>query len=210
MESTYARALALCEQVGDTSQLFPVQSGLRTYYNLRAEYATAHALGERLLRLAVDAQDPGLLVEAHGALGASSFFQGDLATSRAHQERVCSLYDPEQHHAHAFVYGLDPGIRGLNHLAWSLWYLGYPDQARKRSQEALALAQKKSHPFSLAFTLAFTAQLHQFRRETQWAHECAEATITLSSEQGLPFFLAWGTILQGWTMAEQGGKDSPK
>ena len=38
-----------------------------------------------------------------------------------------------------------------------LWYLGYPDQALKRSHEALTLAQELSHPFSLAFALSFAA-----------------------------------------------------
>ena len=38
-----------------------------------------------------------------------------------------------------------PVIRGL-----TLWHLGYPDQALKRSNEAVALAQGLSHPPSLA------------------------------------------------------------
>ena len=46
--------------------------------------------------------------------------------------------------------------------------------------------------------------LHQFRREGQVAQERAEALITLSDEQGFPFWLALGTILQGWALAEQG------
>ena len=61
-----------------------------------------------------------------------------------------------------------------------------------------------SHPFSLAFALSFAARLHQFRREGQAAQERAEAVITLSTEQGFPYWLAWGTILRGWALAEQG------
>ena len=38
---------------------------------------------------------------------------------------------------------------------WTLWFLGYPDQALKRSHEALALAQELSHPYSLAYALIF-------------------------------------------------------
>ena len=33
----------------------------------------------------------------------------------------------------------------LSYAAWTLWYLGYPDQALKRSQEAVALAAGLSH-----------------------------------------------------------------
>ena len=50
-----------------------------------------------------------------------------------------------------------------------LWQLGYPDQALKKIQEALTLAQELSHPPSLAGALYFAAELHQLRREGQAA-----------------------------------------
>ena len=45
---------------------------------------------------------------------------------------------------------------------------------------------------------------HQFRREGQAAQERAEAAITLSTEQGFRLWVAWGTMLRGWALAEQG------
>ena len=48
------------------------------------------------------------------------------------------------------------------------------------------------------------AWLHQLRREGQAAHERAAAVIALATEQGFPFWGAWGTILRGWALAEQG------
>ena len=89
----------------------------------------------------------------------------------------------------------------------TLWPLGYPDQALKRSQEALTLARELAHPYSLAYALGFAARLHQFRREGQQTHEQAEAAITLSTEQGFPLWLAVGTILRGWALAEQGQEE---
>ena len=88
--------------------------------------------------------------------------------------------------------------------AMALWFLGYPDQALQRSREALTLAQELSHPYSLAVALDWTAWLHQYRREGQRTQERAEAAIVLSTEQGFPFWLAKGTILRGWALAEQG------
>jgi predicted ATPase len=81
--------------------------------------------------------------------------------------------------------------------------LGYPDQALS-IYEALTLAQELDHPFSLALALHFAALLHHFRREVQAAKERAEALITLSTEQGFPFLLAYGTILRGWALTAQG------
>src|SRR5437588_8698696 len=58
------------------------------------------------------------------------------------------------------------------------------EQALKRSQEAVALAEGLSHPFSLAYALGTAARFHLLRREEQVARERAEAAITLSTEQG--------------------------
>src|SRR5215831_2794409 len=63
----YTRARELCQQMGETPQLFSVLLGLAIHFVVRAEFQTARELGEQLLSLARDAQDPVLLVEAHYA-----------------------------------------------------------------------------------------------------------------------------------------------
>jgi predicted ATPase len=88
-----------------------------------------------------------------------------------------------------------------------LWCLGYPDQARTRGQQAIALAQELPHPFSLAHTLCLVAELHQFRRDPRLTHDCADAAIVLSTEQGFPLWLAWATVLRGWAQAEIGCRE---
>jgi predicted ATPase len=95
-------------------------------------------------------------------------------------------------------------VCGRRLVALALSLLGYPEQALQRSREALTLAQELSHPFSLAFVLSQTAMLHQFRREAQATRECAEAVMTLSTEQGFSRFLAMGTVLWGWVLTAQG------
>jgi predicted ATPase len=190
--------------VGETPQLFPVLYGLRSFYLVRAELQMAREVGEQLLTLAQRVQDPALLVEAYRSQGTTVYHLGEFATARAHLEQGIALYDPQQHRAHAFLYGQDPGVAGLSYAAWTLWHLGYPDQARKRIDEALTLARELSHPFSLAYALWFATWLHQLRREGRAAQEKAETAIALSAEQGFPHWLALETILQGWTLAEQG------
>src|SRR5262249_42502859 len=161
----YTRARELCQQIGDTSQLFPVLYGLAVFHIVRAELVTTRELGEQLLNLAQNQQDRALLVEAHQTLGLSLLYLGDLAAARKHFEQGIALYDPQQHGALAFLYGHDHGVVCFSYAAWVLWLLGYPDQALKRSQEALNLAQKLSHPFSLAFALNFASLLHLYQGE---------------------------------------------
>ena len=68
--------------------------------------------------------------------------------------------------------------------AWTLWMLGYPDQALTRSHELLTLARESSHAFSLARALLSAAVLHRLRREGATAQERAEAALALATEQG--------------------------
>jgi predicted ATPase len=92
----------------------------------------------------------------------------------------------------------------LSFASWTLWALGYPDQARQRSQEALALAQELSHPLSIAVAHAFAGIFNAFRREVSLAQASAEGCIRLSTEHGFPYWLASGVFLHGWTLAKQG------
>jgi len=119
-------------------------------------------------------------------------------------EQSIVRYNPQRHRSHTLVYGADPGVFCLSWTTHVLWSLGYPDQALKRSQEALALAQEMSHPFSLALALDYATILHQFRRERQAVQERAAAAVVLCTEQGFAYYLAWGTFMQGWALAEQG------
>ena len=159
------------------------------------------------MSLARNAQDPALLLQAHRALGAALFYHGEVGASQAHLEQAITLYESQQHRSYAFLYGIDLGVYCLTFAAYALWLLGYPEQALKRVQEALTLAQGLSHPYSLAFALAHSALLHQYRREVQAAQEQAEAAIVVCTEQGFPYWLAMGTILRGWVLAEQGQEE---
>src|SRR5689334_16024807 len=131
-------------------------------------------------------------------------FQGDFVSARVHEEQGIGCYDPQQHHSLALVYGQDPGVRCLAYAAWIYWFLGYPEQARKRTSEALTLARELSHPFSLAWALACTAFLYQFLRDSRQTQVTAEEALRLSQEQGFSFMNPYIDFWRGWTLAQQG------
>jgi class 3 adenylate cyclase/predicted ATPase len=207
VERTYTRARELCRQIGETSQLFPVLLGLWEFYLGRAKYQTARELGEQCLALAQRVQDPALLGRSYSVLRVTLRFLGEFAPAREYLEQGITLYDPQQHRSLAFLYGLDPGVDCLSIDAFVLWHLGHPEQALKRSHEALTLAQGLSHPFSLGLALVMAGLLHQLRRERQAAQERAEAALTLATEQGFAEWLGAGSLLRGWALAEQGHRE---
>ncbi|MFB0538056.1 MAG: BTAD domain-containing putative transcriptional regulator, partial [Anaerolineae bacterium] len=202
---TYARARELCQQVEETPQLFPVLWLLTSFYGVRAEYRTANEIGEQLLSLAQRVEDPLLVALAHWALGWPLLHLGELASAQNHLKQMIDFYDLQQHRFLSFLYGQDPGVSCLSWSAWALWLLGYPDQALKRSQEALALAQELDHPFTLGFAQCIAGVLfHQFRREGQAAQEQNVALMQLSIEKGFVLFQAEGTIYLGLAQTEEG------
>jgi len=61
-----------------------------------------------------------------------------------------------------------------------------------------------AHPYSLSFGLLSASLFYAFRREVCAVHGHAEAAINLATEQGFPYWMAMGTMLRGWTLAQQG------
>ncbi len=199
----YSRAQYLCQQVGETAQLFPVLWGLWHFHAVRGEPQTARELGAQLLTLAQQHQEPAYFLAAHFMLGGALTQLGALEPALTHWEQTFALYDRQQHHALTYLFGADPGVFSLAYASHTLWLRGYPDQALMRSRQALELAQDLSHPFSLALAHCYAAMLHQFRREPRHVQQQAEAAMSLCTEQGFTYYLAWATILQGWALTAQ-------
>ncbi|NOT53089.1 MAG: AAA family ATPase, partial [Deltaproteobacteria bacterium] len=205
VERTYTRAQALCSQVGETEQLFPALWGIWVYYFIRAELRTARALGEHLLTLAQNARDPILLLEAHHAQWPALFFLGEWTANRVHLEQGIALYNTQQHSSLAFLYsGHDPGVCCQGYAAWTLWFLGYPDQGIKTLDETLALARESSYPSTIVDSLIASTWFYSCIRERRAAQEHAEAVIAICREQGFALNFALGTIVRGWALVEQG------
>ena len=204
-ERLLTRAEVLCQQVGEPAQHFAVLERLHAFRFMRAELQAAQTVAEQLLALAQRQSDPALLLEAHHALGLTLYYIGAFATARIHVEQGIALYDPQQHATAQTTHG--PGNHGVRgHAMWSrlLWVLGYPDQARRRGQEALTMAQALAHPFSLADTLLWSTVLHQYRREWHTAQTHAEALLALATEQGFAFYVARAAFYRGTALAAQG------
>jgi DNA-binding SARP family transcriptional activator len=204
VEQTYNRAWELCQQVyaGETSQSFPILYGRWILYLTRGEHQTAHQLAQEFLELAQQQQDPAIVV-AHQCMG-WCFCMGELVSARAHFEQIAALYNVEQHRPLTFQYGQDPGMAGLSGRALVLWLLGYPEQARRSSDQAILLGREASHAHSLAGCLHFSSVFHAFCQEPLVAQELTEEAIAICSKQGLAGWLAWAMVIRGWALAKQG------
>jgi predicted ATPase len=136
------------------------------------------------------------------------FFLGEYAAARTHLEQGITLTDPAAERAQALRHGLAPGVVCLAVAARTLWCLGYPAQAIRRGQEALALAQALTHPASLAAARHWAAWLHLYRREVAGVRAQADALLTLATARGFALQVGFGTCWQGWALAIQGQSEA--
>jgi predicted ATPase len=205
----YARAQELFRQIDKkTLDLFPVLLGLLRFQLVRGSIPTAHELGQELMSLAEHSetsQDSTVLIESHRALGVTSFFLGEFRAAFAHLEASTRYGLAQRPRSGAFADAVGAQLFCANYAALNLWLLGYPDQALKKSQQALSSAQGLSDPYSLALTLTCAAMVRQFRGEPSAAQDLAEAVGRLaSSEHKFPMYSAFATLLRGWASAAQG------
>ena len=132
------------------------------------------------------------------------FFLGDYAAARAHCEQGIAHIDPVAQQAQALFQGPAPGVGCLAIAAHTLWCLGYPAQALRLGQEALAQAQALAHPYSLAFSRYYSALLHHRHRDAPAVQAQAEALLPLATAQGFQLWAELGTFCRGWALAMQG------
>ena len=176
VEPAYRRALALCVALGDEEKQFSVLLGLSVFHYARADLLVSRSLAEQLVELAKTHQEPGCDLAAGRALGYAHAMLGDFEAARSCMERVSTSYDYAVHGAFAFRRGgSDFGVGALSMGSWIHFALGYPDRAKDRCAQALALARKLGHPISEAFAHWCAGNAYQLRGEPEAALKHAEA-----------------------------------
>jgi len=204
VEQAYARARALCTRVGETSQLLSALHGLCRFYQNSGALQPARELAEQLVQLAQRTAVPALRLEAHGMLGSLLFLLGAYPAAWTHLEQGIAFIDLTVSQMQAPYRGLAPEVSCLYFATNTLWCLGYPAQALRRAQEALALAQALAHPPTLAPAQTWVALLRHRRREVGAVQDLAEALLTLATTQGFPLWVGFGTCYRSWVLTMQG------
>ena len=124
---------------------------------------------------------------------------GDFRSAARHTDQGLALYDLERHRGQIFTYGShDAGVCAGALSAQAAWFLGFPDQALERSLDAIALAKRTAHPFSVAHAFNFVTMVRLLRREFEEAAQISDELVAFSAENGLAIWRANGAVLRGW------------
>jgi class 3 adenylate cyclase len=200
----YSRARELAESRGDPRQLFMAVYGLWQSANGRGGMIECRKFSDRLQQLTADDADEELRLQAHHSAWTTCLFSGEPAAAREHCEAGRRIYDPERHRLHRQLFGgHDPGACAGYMGAQAHWLLGHPDTGLTIGREALALAERIAHPFTLGTTLVMNAMLHLDRDEPEVALRRIEAAEALVAEQRIGLVLE-PLILHGTVITAQG------
>ncbi|HSA80035.1 MAG TPA: adenylate/guanylate cyclase domain-containing protein [Geminicoccaceae bacterium] len=201
VEETYNRAWTLCNQLGRSSELFPIVRGLWNWYLVGGDVRRVDELSERLVVLAEERGVPLHRALGRHARGTALSLLGRFADAATALDEAIGIDDEvaaREDPAHLLVYPERAGVVCRLWSAWILWFLGFPDRALATVEAGLVLARCLAHANSLAFAHNFAAILHIFRRELARALSCAETSIELSQESSMPQRLAAAMMCRGF------------
>lgn len=140
-------------------------------------------------------------------MGSTLCFLGEFTQARDHLTQGMACEMPRMSRTSSPTDAVVPQVANFAYASWTLWYMGFPDQALAASRESQRLAEERQHPFASAVALFYASILHQLRREPDEAYEQADAVITLASELEFVMWVAGGTLVRGWALMQQGQMD---
>jgi class 3 adenylate cyclase/tetratricopeptide (TPR) repeat protein len=179
-------ALALAKSLGRNDALVPIYFGLMQ--NVLASGRVAESLSwvKETLDTAKATGNDDLLITGHYLAGDTYVRLGRLIEASKHHVKVLGLYDEEQHRHLVDILNQDPktGAGGMDSIC--TWMLGYPARAVQMSDEAVAHARRRAHPFDLGWALTCRADVSDLRREPEQSRKYAEECERLGQENSLP------------------------
>jgi tetratricopeptide (TPR) repeat protein len=206
-EWMFARVWELLPQVGEAlPQLDLAFWGLFAYYRGRAAYHRAKEVGEWLVELGQHHGQPGLRGLGHVMSAVILFVWGRPREAAGELARVLDGPEPslEEHRAMALRYGCAPWLMALGEGATVHAVLGRMDESRRWAREALELAGRVGHPYSLGSTQVYVASARQRRRDALGALTLVDRALTFASERRFVLWSTWATLVRASALAELG------
>ncbi|MGX5825866.1 ATP-binding protein [Mesorhizobium sp. 43Arga] len=208
----FATARELAERLGDKAQLFAAVRGESAFRTISGHLRVAESLAVQCktlgMELAQASGDSAYLLEAHHQLWGVNFYLGDYELAETFASYGLATYDYEQHRHLAWGYtGHDPGVCCRSFCAQMLCIRGKQDMAIRQSQEAVSLAERVSHPMSLAQAQMALSVVHLMRREPDEGRRWAEKAMAVCTEFAIPLLLGQARVFFGWALAALGQLD---
>jgi len=135
-----------------------------------------------------------------------NFCSGLFEAALHHFDSALTSYDPQGESLlmSGFI-GRNMWLTSLFRKAWTLWFLGYPDQSLAALEETLITVEQLGQDHDLAFTLAIgICPILCLRREFEQAEVQVKRLLLLASKKDLHYFIPFGRVVMGLVLAKRG------
>jgi serine/threonine protein kinase/tetratricopeptide (TPR) repeat protein len=202
VQDVTGRVRDLSQRLGTQRETFVALSGFTTAHMYSGELPAALAMTDQCRAIASDLGDPVLSAQSAWQKGHILSYMGRIIEAREEFESGLQVYDPVRHHAklQLFSFGVGPLLsKGI--LARVLWMLGYPDQAKRRMVEGLAISRELGDRPTTALLLCSEGFLTTFMRDESRAAAVVVELETLNVEHQLVTPIA--AMLRAWTLSHR-------
>jgi predicted ATPase len=199
----FSRARDLLDQSATVTEQMTVLYGLWGVHYVRAEHSAAREVAEQCLTLAACHRDGEAPAVAKHIMGGTLWATGAFVEARSHLQRTLDPSTPSSDNTPSNSQNHD--ITATSYLAWTLWLLGYPEQAAAAAKQAVVRARGTGHvPLTafVSFAEVFLATAFGTDREPVSAH--ADEAIAYCFEHGVTTFGHWARFCQGVILARRG------
>jgi class 3 adenylate cyclase/predicted ATPase len=203
-DEAYARARAACERVCNDERLLPIIRGQWMFHLLRGEYTTALELADEMVALAERGDRAVPLAEGHLYRGLVNMYLGQFDLARTHLGEAFDRYEPPGHSEHIYEAQGDTSVGALAYQAGVLWNLGYPEEARERSDLSIERAERVGGPVTRAQAWGMRSVLHLSRAEPVEMGKWVYKTHAHSVDHDLGYWRIVSSLLSGWLQGRAG------
>ena len=196
VNTAYSRALQLAPRGASLEQKMTALWGLQNYHEQMVQPREAQKYAEQFIEVAKLSDDPRWLASGRLHLAHTLSWRGLFPESRALAEQALPG-------AKLAMIG-DERAWAQQLLGRQLWFLGFPDQALRRMEEAMAFVSLANlRPYNLVYPAMTTITA----RLTERTMRLAEQLSAFATEHELPFFSGYALALRGGSLLQLGRDD---
>ena len=187
--------------------MLPVLFGQKMALGMHGQHRKGREVATELLRLSEQQENAVGIMQGHRMLGISALFLGEYSTIEPHIEKSLSLYDPQRHRSLGLDWVYDPYVGGTIMRELYQWASGLSDQALQSGAHGVAYARELNQTSTLLYALQNHCIYRILARDLRTSEELSNEMLTIAEEQGFPFYIAWGRMLVGWSIAKRGRRE---
>jgi hypothetical protein len=202
------RMRELCGSIDDITTLVPAMWRLAAFHALGNDFESAVSVGEELLAIAADNDDPRPWLAGHMILGPSHTNQGEIAAGRPHLDRASELCHAGHDHLVDGLMTESPRVWTATMSAWNWVLLDDIERAERDLAHASRHAESidsSNGPFARTYACWAATLVATLARDVEATRQRAEHGLAEAREDGggaafaplLSVHLGWANALAG-------------